>query len=1138
MSRLMTLIAVALIIATGAAAQDLAELEVDHALTFDFPTPHTDWAQPYAGERTRVLFFTDGRGTNPRECVELMQRFDLDAEAVFYARIVDSSESHWHGGDIGIQRMNALLDRRWDCYVFLKMNLEHMSAEQQYKLLKPVTEGAGLVFVGSDDPRVLKDANQLADLPPILARGPVGAAFTVGRGRGIRLPAQPAIEYHEGWEVEYDYWAERLGRAILWAAGHEPKVTLTVDVGPGTFVWDAPKNLTVNYQGEVRGNNARVRLRVRAAGGPSIDLPERPAAERAFSFQVGALPAGDYHADAWIVSDAGVESWTSAQFTVTAPLTVGGVLLDADWGEIGDSIRGRAIVEGAPGADDQLRVGLFDRRGRLLAQQVMPARAGDTRFEFRIEPWMPMLVRVDAALFSNPPGDAPATTIDSAYAYSRVTKRHQDRFNFLIWDVPTGTLAPYAEQSLAENGMTLQLKSGNPPLIVSAFDVAWVPYTTRIMTPKTEDGIMQPFCWNDTEAVQAHVTAKAQEYLGSRQSGVYVWSLGDEVTTQGSCLSPHCAQAYREYLREVYGDLDALNESWTTNFEDWADVGLSKPGDNDEANSLAQGNYPRWFDRRAFQSYNFVQFCRAYDAAYTAIDPVARTGFEGAGRFAAGDDLDLIMRENEFWSPYPGVADEVVRSLATPDFPRSNWMGYTKDADSLLSKYWRMITRGMTSVWWWRWDCIGRFHGWLAPDLRPFPAVVEIQRDTQIVRDGLGDLLMRSEMQDDGIAMLYSYPAQFACAVEDGPSYGAYEADHVATHRILRDLGYQFRYVTDRMLRLGEFDADRYRLLILPRIEALGPQEAEVIREFVRGGGVVIADVRPAIYDGHCKPSAQGLLDDVFGITTDGRAAAVKADAQIGDGPTIENLMIDPTVRLRGGSARGMAGDTPVWIENRFGEGVAILLNFTFAGFPGLHVADTPAEMAALMQGLISRQDTHPAALRMLDAGGGRLRNIEAVRWVNGDTELLALFREMGNGETATIVLPAARHVYDLRNRKYLGETARFETAIIPARATFFALCERPVQPPTVVIDPATGERGQVATATIAVRGAEGLYAFKLTGSAAGTEMDWLEQVVITGSEPVQVPIPVAYNDPTGEYRITARELFSNQEFAATLRVR
>jgi len=1137
MSRMITLVIIALI-AAGAAAQDMAELEVDHALTFDFPTPHTDWAQPYAGERTRVLFFTDGRGTNPRECVELMQRFDLDAEAVFYARIVDSSESHWHGGDIGIQRMNALLDRQWDCYVFLGMNMQYMSAEQQYKLIKPVTEGAGLVFVGSNDPRVLKDANRIAELPPILTRGPAGEAFTVGQGRGARLPAQPGIEYHEGWEIEYDYWAERLGRAILWAAGHEPRATVTVDAGPGAFAWDAPKNLTVSYDGEVGGGNPRVRLRVRAAAGPSIDLPERALAERAFSFQVAALPAGEYYADAWIASAAGVEAWTSTPFTVTSDLAVGGVLLDAEWGEIGDSIRGRAIVEGAPGADDRLRVGLFDRRGRLLAQQVTPARAGETRFEFPIEPWLPMLVRVDAALFRNPPGDAPASTIDSAYAYCRVTKRHQDRFNFLIWDVPAGTLAPYAEQSLAENGMTLQLKSGNPPPIVSAFDVAWVPYTTRVMTPKNDEGIMQPFCWNDAEAVQAHVTAKAEEYLGSRQSGVYVWSLGDEVMTQGSCLSPHCAEAYREYLQEVYGDLDALNDSWGTNFADWADVGLSKASDNDEANSLAEGNYPRWFDRRAFGSYNFVQFCQAYDDAYSAIDPLARTGFEGAGRFARGDDLDLIVRENEFWSPYPGVADEVVRSLAAPDFPRSNWMGYTKDADSLLSKYWRMITRGMTSVWWWRWDCIGRFHGWLAPDLRPFPAVAEIQRDTQIVRDGLGDLLMHSEMQDDGIAVLYSYPAQFACEVEDGASYGAYEADHVAAHRILRDLGYQFRYVTDRMLRLGEFDAEGYRLLILPRIEALGPEEAEAIREYVRGGGVVIADVRPAIYDGHCKPLAQGLLDDLFGIATDGRAAALKANAQISGGPVIENLMVDPTVQVSDGKALGMAGETPVWVEKRFGEGAAILLNFTFANFPGLHVADTPAAMGELMQGLISRRDARRPALRMLDADGGRLRNIEAVRWVNGDCELLALFREMGNGEPATVVLPEARHIYDLRNRKYLGETDRFTTEVIPARASFFAVCERPVRPPQVTVEPVAVERGQVASASISVRGAEGLYAFKLTGSAAGGEMDWLDQVVIAGAEPVQVSIPVAFNDPAGEYRITARELFSNQEFAATLRVR
>ncbi|HUS79632.1 MAG TPA: beta-galactosidase, partial [Armatimonadota bacterium] len=983
-------IALILAAATCACAQDRAELEVDHALTLDFPTPHTDWAQPYALGATRVLFFTDGRGTNPRECVELMQRFDLDAQAVFYARIVDSSESHWHGGEVGEMRMLELLGQKWDCYAFLGVPLENMSAEQQYKLLRPVADGAGLVLVGFNDARVLKDDNRIADLPPILARGPVGEAFTVGKGRGIRLPAQPDIPYHNGWEVEYDYWAERLGRAILWAAGHEPKLALTVDPAADGFAWDATKTFTLDLKGEPVAGDARVRMRVRTAGGPSMDLPERPWPGKAFSVQVQSLPAGQWHFDAWLVSSRGIETWTTVPFTVTSDPSVAEVLLDAEWGETGDPISGRAMIQGAPAPDDRVRVGLFDRRGRLMRQASIAPEGGEARFEFRIEPWMPMLVRVEAALLRNP-GTAAATAISTGDAYLRVTRRNRGRFNFLIWDTPRGTLAPYAEQSLAENSVTLQLGSGAPPLMLSAFDIAWVPYTTHIKAAKTEDGVMKPFCWNDEEALAAQVQAKADEYLPARQHGVFVYSLGDEVSTVGSCLSPYCAEAYRRYLQEVYGDLDALNKSWTTNFADWEQVGLSKEGDNDEANSLAEGNYPRWFDRKAFQSYNFVQLCGAYARAYSATDPQARTGFEGAGRFSQGDDLDLIIRSNGFWSPYPGVADEVVRSLAPRDFPRANWMGYTKDADSLLSKYWRMVTRGTDAVWWWRWECIGRFHGWLAPDLRPYPAVRDILADTQIMREGLGDLLLRSDMLDDGIAVLYSYPATFACEVEDGASYGSYEAGNVAFHEIIRDLGYQFRYVTDRMLRLGEFDPDKYRLLILPRTEALGEQEAEVIRQFVRGGGVVIADMRPAIYDGHCKPLPAGLLDDVFGITADTRAPAAVGSAAIETGQGGQNLIldkvaVDPTVSVTTGVARGESEGVPLVTTNRFGEGAAVLLNFAASSFPKLAAADTDEAAAALMLDLISRSGGRAPALSMLDAAGSRLRNIEATRWQDGDT--------------------------------------------------------------------------------------------------------------------------------------------------------
>ena len=77
---------------------------------------------------------------------------------------------------------------------------------------------------------------------------------------------------------------------------------------------------------------------------------------------------------------------------------------------------------------------------------------------------------------------------------------------------------------------------------------------------------------------------------------------------------------------------------------------------------------------------------------------------------------------------------------------------------------------------------------------------------------------------------------------------------------MIHDAGVQFRYTTDRMLRRGEFDLFTYKVLVLPLTFAIGHREADLVREFVRQGGTLIADVRPGIYDGHCKPQAVGML--------------------------------------------------------------------------------------------------------------------------------------------------------------------------------------------------------------------------------------------------------------------------------------
>ena len=49
--------------AVGARASELAE---DHTLSMEFVTPHTAWAKPYAGGRTRVRVFIVARAVTSR----------------------------------------------------------------------------------------------------------------------------------------------------------------------------------------------------------------------------------------------------------------------------------------------------------------------------------------------------------------------------------------------------------------------------------------------------------------------------------------------------------------------------------------------------------------------------------------------------------------------------------------------------------------------------------------------------------------------------------------------------------------------------------------------------------------------------------------------------------------------------------------------------------------------------------------------------------------------------------------------------------------------------------------------------------------------------------------------------------------
>ncbi|MFZ1829924.1 MAG: hypothetical protein WAW42_14445, partial [Candidatus Competibacteraceae bacterium] len=107
------------------------------------------WAQPYAGGTTRVLFFSDDKNTQAREIVELMQRFEVRADAAYYYTIVDSKRQQWHGGEEGIARIRRLLESgAHDVFLFNGVSPDGLPAVLKQDLLARVARGKGLVRVG------------------------------------------------------------------------------------------------------------------------------------------------------------------------------------------------------------------------------------------------------------------------------------------------------------------------------------------------------------------------------------------------------------------------------------------------------------------------------------------------------------------------------------------------------------------------------------------------------------------------------------------------------------------------------------------------------------------------------------------------------------------------------------------------------------------------------------------------------------------------------------------------------------------------------------------------------------------------------------------------------------------------------
>ncbi|MGI8958443.1 MAG: beta-galactosidase trimerization domain-containing protein [Bryobacteraceae bacterium] len=272
------------------------------------------------------------------------------------------------------------------------------------------------------------------------------------------------------------------------------------------------------------------------------------------------------------------------------------------------------------------------------------------------------------------------------------------------------------------------------------------------------------------------------------------------------------------------------------------------------------------------------------------------------------------------------------------------------------------------------------------------------------LHDGIGKLFLNSLRLHDGIAIHYSQASMQVHWLLDNVQNarewmlhsGAERHSHFTGVRnswtkLIEDLGLQYEFVGRGRIEEGKLATGQYRVFIMPQSLAVSVGEAMAIRQFVRAGGLLIADCRTASMNEHGRDVGQGQLNDVFGIQhvkgqTRGQTAEGRADEALLhlSGKQLHVVVGDETVGVTSGKPLAQSGSVPLVIVNDFGQGKAVFLNLEISSYAYERLQPhSSTSLLNLLEGVLGLAQIEPR-VRVMDANGKPFagsRNCSICQW-------------------------------------------------------------------------------------------------------------------------------------------------------------
>jgi len=613
--------------------------------------------------------------------------------------------------------------------------------------------------------------------------------------------------------------------------------------------------------------------------------------------------------------------------------------------------------------------------------------------------------------------------------------------------------------------------------------------------------------------LKKRVTRSVRAKARYRLSDYYVVDEGS-LTSYGDafdfCHSPHCLGKFREWLEAKYEDIETLNETWDTEYEEWEEV---EPLTTDEAREA--DSFASWGDHRLFMCQVYAGTFKLVRDTVRQIDPDGLTVISGTQAPNPWNACDWYWLDQhiDHISCYSGGEQWALHRSFKPGALVGFWTGYGAHGPGVKHAIWSAFFQGITQprIFW--------GYSFLDPDLTYSKSGFDMGEAFRAIKDsGLDRVVLEGKRLNDGIAIHYSFPS--ILAAEALGRRGQFESNKSAWVRLIKDVGLQFEFVAAPEIEAGALRKRGYRALILPMSTALSDEEVEQIDLFVKAGGALIADTQVGLMCENCAsrdvPAWKELADRIIGGTI----------------PLPEDLVETKIVRLGGGKMIGLGYPMDTYrglrAKDYGGQGYRKAVGWTLAAAgikPRLQVAEgalpnaeiTTFALGSVLVVSILQEPIQTKTIRRVDG---------TVSFEGGGT---------AEGRTVRLGLGGEYDVTDVLARKRLGKLSEVEANILPGWPTVLALL-----PPGQVTGglklsakfqehvlrlsgeiPAPADQSRVFTV-------------RLT-DPNGRLHRLYYRAALNKTSSFELEIPFALNDPKGKWQVEATDILSGTNAGSTI---